>query len=118
VPGAIIPGQPSKLPEGPHRRRGKRGRKLVTGKIRTTPEGDYLYFKRSANSVRLVDVAVFLLAVRKECKRWREDKERQRAWFPVQTAAELVQEPALKTLIARMAGVSARPAGVLPPLQR
>lgn len=89
----------------------------VTGEIQTTPEGDYMYFKRSADSVRLVDVAVFLLAVRKERKRWREDKERRRAWFPAQTAAELVQEPALKTLIAKMAGEPVPPPEAQPASQ-
>ncbi len=75
----------------------------VVGKIRPKPVGDYVYLKRRADSSRLVDVAVFLLAVRKERKRWPECKQRKRGWFPADAAARMVQEPRLRVLIESIA---------------
>jgi 8-oxo-dGTP pyrophosphatase MutT (NUDIX family) len=71
----------------------------VTGKMATRPLGAYRYFKASEDGARLVQVVVFLLAVKKERKRWREKVERQRTWFDLKTAARLVREPGLRTLI-------------------
>jgi hypothetical protein len=44
-------------------------------------------------------VAVFLLSVRRERRRWPERDERRRAWFPLHKAAKEVSEPELRTLI-------------------
>lgn len=75
----------------------------VTGKITSQPIGVYRYRKLEPSSARTVDVEVFLLKVKKEKKRWSEQKERQRAWFDLTTAARRVREPRLRLLILELA---------------
>ncbi len=71
----------------------------VAGKIKSKPIGNYRYRKVEGTTSRLLDVSVYLLAVRKEKKRWREQGQRQRAWFPVDVAARRVREVRLRSLI-------------------
>jgi 8-oxo-dGTP pyrophosphatase MutT (NUDIX family) len=72
----------------------------VKGKIERKAAGRYRYIKRAANAERIIDVAVFVLSVRKECKRWPEQHERRRAWFEASDAAVRVQEPELASIIS------------------
>jgi 8-oxo-dGTP pyrophosphatase MutT (NUDIX family) len=74
----------------------------VKGKIKRKAIGHFSYVKREKTSVRVIDVTVFLLSVRKEYKRWREAGQRKRAWFAPETAAGHVQEPELSSLIAAL----------------
>lgn len=74
----------------------------VTGKIAAAPIGTYRYRKVEKDSSRLIEVAVYRLAVKKERKRWPEMVQRDRAWFDLETAARRVREPRLKTLIAAL----------------
>jgi 8-oxo-dGTP pyrophosphatase MutT (NUDIX family) len=74
----------------------------VDGKITTGAIGSYRYFKSEISLVTPIDVAVYLLAVEKQWKRWPEKQERQRVWLPVEEAAEKVQEPDLSRLILAM----------------
>ncbi len=74
----------------------------VKGRIEHKAVGRFRYIKRMRSSETPVDVSVFLLFVRKEYKRWREAKERRRAWFAVQSAALEVQEPELSSIIAAL----------------
>ncbi len=72
----------------------------VKGRVKHKAIGRFRYIKRESSVERTIDVTVFLLFVRKECKRWREAGQRRRAWFPPQTAAGHVQEPELSLLLA------------------
>lgn len=71
----------------------------VTGKITAKPIGSYRYRKMEGETGRMVDVAVFVLTVKKEKSRWSEQDQRARAWFDVRTAARHVREVRLSALI-------------------
>ena len=71
----------------------------VSGKVRSKPIGNYTYPKTDGRSAQPLRVAVFLLSVSRERRRWPERHERRRAWFPVHKAAKEVSEPELRTLI-------------------
>ncbi|MBR2534711.1 MAG: NUDIX hydrolase [Hyphomicrobium sp.] len=71
----------------------------VSGKISSKPIGGYRYRKLEADGGRMVDVAVFLLTVKKEKSRWSEQDQRERAWFDVKAAARRVREARLADLI-------------------
>ncbi len=81
----------------------------VKGKIFRKAIGSYRYNKRELGA--LIEVSVFLLRVRKRCKRWPEKRERRRAWFDIGAAARLVSDPELSTLIEMLQwpGSDARP---------
>lgn len=72
----------------------------VEGKIKPKPIGRFTYIKTERSDGGAVDVTVFLLLVRKMCKRWREAAQRERAWFPIEAAAGNVQEPELSSIIS------------------
>jgi 8-oxo-dGTP pyrophosphatase MutT (NUDIX family) len=74
----------------------------VTGKVSKKVYGNYRYRKIDEGNVRLIDVSVFLLRVKKEKKKWREKAERQRSWFDIKTASKKVREPKLRALIAEL----------------
>ncbi len=76
----------------------------VKGKIKQKAIGRFSYVKRERSAQGAINVTVFLLSVRKECKRWREAGQRQRAWFAIETAALRVQEPELSSIIAGLGG--------------
>lgn len=77
----------------------------VTGKITETPIGRYRYRKRMPGGVvRVIDVDVYGLWVKKQRKSWREKGERTRVWFSQSEAAKKVREPRLRALIADWAG--------------
>lgn len=71
----------------------------VVGTMRKRPIGAYRYRKVEPGGSRLLDVTVYLLKVEREKKRWPEQGERQRTWFPAEVAAGRVREPALRRLI-------------------
>jgi 8-oxo-dGTP pyrophosphatase MutT (NUDIX family) len=71
----------------------------VEGKIRQKPVGHFRYIKAERSTDGPIDVTVFLLAVRKEFKRWPESGQRQRAWFGIDSAAAQVEEPELSSII-------------------
>jgi 8-oxo-dGTP pyrophosphatase MutT (NUDIX family) len=74
----------------------------VTGKTSKEICGSYRYRKIEIDRVRVVEVGVFVLRVKKEKKRWREKGQRQRAWFDRDEAARKVREPGLKTIIREL----------------
>jgi 8-oxo-dGTP pyrophosphatase MutT (NUDIX family) len=74
----------------------------AVGKISREVYGNYRYRKIDKGNVRLIDVSVFLLWVKKEKKNWREKGERQRSWFDIQTASKKVREPKLRALISEL----------------
>lgn len=71
----------------------------VVGKISSKPIGNYRYRKIEGQTSRLVEVSVYVLKVQKEKKRWREQDERERRWFPVAMAARCVRERKLRVLL-------------------
>jgi len=77
----------------------------VVGKISSKPIGNYRYRKLEGQSSRLVEVSVYILKVQKEKKRWREQAERERRWFPVAVAARSVRERKLRLLLKELAPV-------------
>lgn len=76
----------------------------VTGKIKQRAIGRYSYIKRELSKHGPISVNVYLLAVRKEFKRWPEKDQRKRAWFAIETAAIEVQEPELSLIIKALGG--------------
>ena len=74
----------------------------VTGKVYRKPVGFYRYRKVLPESSRILDVAVYVLWVRKLRKSWPEQKERTRIWATLEDAAKLVREPGLKRLFAEL----------------
>lgn len=57
---------------------------------------------------RQVKVTVYVLKVQNQQKHWKEVGERKRRWLSISQAAELVQEPALATVIKRLKRTAAR----------
>ena len=74
----------------------------VTGRVHKHPMGAYTYEKRAAQGVEHIRVAVYLLEVEKESRKWPEQSERQREWFSTKAAAERVDEPGLTSIIERL----------------
>jgi 8-oxo-dGTP pyrophosphatase MutT (NUDIX family) len=72
----------------------------VSGKIASKSYGTYRYRKIDKSRIRVIEVTVYVLRVKKEKKRWQEQDQRQRAWFDIETAARKVREPRLRSLIA------------------
>ena len=72
----------------------------VSGTIARKPLGRFPYRKwRSAKRYDLAKVDVFALKVAKERSSWKEQAERERCWFTREEAAEMVDEPELRSLI-------------------
>ncbi len=71
----------------------------VSGRIRKHPLGAYTYDKRLVDGVQPCRVMVYLLEVEKELPSWREKGQRQRQWFSLDAAAELISEPGLARLM-------------------
>lgn len=68
------------------------------------PLGRYRYDKRSPDGrSREATVEVFPLAVTSQHSQWPEQGEREVRWFPVAEAAEAVDEPDLRSIIAAFA---------------
>jgi 8-oxo-dGTP pyrophosphatase MutT (NUDIX family) len=80
----------------------------VKGKIGRRSIGRFRYVKSEMGDRNPIDVTVFLLPVRKECKNWPERDQRQRAWFALASAAEKVQEPELSFLIGALKTIAAQ----------
>jgi len=54
----------------------------------------------------LIDVDVFPFAVTEELPTWEEQHERERRWFSLEEAADLVDEEDLRNLIRSFGGLS------------
>lgn len=73
----------------------------VRGKIGALRLGSYHYEKRlSGGGARTTAVDVYALRVKETLKDWPERRQRTRRWFGLTEAAEAVEEPELKVLIA------------------
>ncbi len=78
----------------------------VKGKLLADPVGRYAYWQRGRAETRYLQVDVFLLRVDKILKSWKEKDQRERRWFGVTEAADLVQEPDLGQLFLRLPGLA------------
>lgn len=74
----------------------------VKGRLSNTPIGRYRYFKRLNENFVPVDVDVYPLLVEQTLEKWKERRQRKRAWVKPDQAALLVDEPELISLIAGM----------------
>lgn len=74
----------------------------LLGKIGSKPIGTYRYDKkRSDGSIVNCTVDTFALEVEQQMPAWPEQDERKTQWFSPEEAATQVQEPELRTLIAK-----------------
>ncbi len=71
----------------------------VRGLVCEDPIGRYRYDKREINSVRPLEVVVFLMEATDERDDWPEAHQRRRAWFAPDAAADLVEEAELKAIL-------------------
>lgn len=79
----------------------------LVGVIAEQPIGEYEYLKKlKSGAARLVKVDVFPLEVSSELETWPEKGQRTLEWMEPVEAALAVQEPQLRDLIARFAGVA------------
>ncbi|XHS02679.1 hypothetical protein ACFB49_42990 [Sphingomonas sp. DBB INV C78] len=73
----------------------------ITGIPCPSPLGSYRYRKKKkSGEARNATVSVFPLAVLKQAEEWPEQEERMTQWFTLAEAAEVVDEPQLKDMIA------------------
>jgi 8-oxo-dGTP pyrophosphatase MutT (NUDIX family) len=79
----------------------------VEGNVAKEPVGSYLYWKRRDSHFDLCQVAVYILTVEKQLKKWREQSQRETGWFSIAEAAQLVAEPGLCTLISALSTIDA-----------
>lgn len=63
--------------------------------------GSYRYWKRMKTAFVPVTVEVFPVTVVEELPRWKEERQRQRAWLDWRDATALIDEPDLVALIER-----------------
>jgi 8-oxo-dGTP pyrophosphatase MutT (NUDIX family) len=75
----------------------------ITGSIRRTPIGHYMYDKVQRGGTKVpCKVQVFAMAVKAQWARWPEREERKRQWFSPKEAASRVVEPGLKAILSRL----------------
>jgi uncharacterized protein len=75
----------------------------IKGETDPEPIGAYCYDKRRLDGSSVpAEVLVFALHVREEAETWPEEHERERRWFAPAEAADAVDEPELKTLLASL----------------
>lgn len=75
----------------------------LIGTVGRKPIGDYRYWKRLQDHFALVKVVVFPLAVSRQLDEWPERHEREQRWMSPASAALLVDETDLATLITDFA---------------
>lgn len=81
----------------------------VVGQAGTVSIGTYTYEKRRASDSVPVLVTVYPLDVREELETWPECERRQRAWFTLAAAAEIVGEPELREVLLRIGAAAETP---------
>jgi 8-oxo-dGTP pyrophosphatase MutT (NUDIX family) len=71
----------------------------VIGRTEKKPVGNFLYFKRRAAHYDLVQVEVYVLHYEKRLAVYKEKGQREARWFPLEDAADQVEEPGLTALL-------------------
>jgi 8-oxo-dGTP pyrophosphatase MutT (NUDIX family) len=88
------------------------------GQIARRPFGRYEAWKRLSDHFLLCTVEVFPLLVRRQRKSWLEQGERHVGWFKILDAADIVEEPGLRSLIRDFAASLPRQAPAPPEPKR
>ena len=82
----------------------------VIGRTQKTPIGEFPYFKRRASQFDLIRVEVYVLHYEKQLNSYREKGQRQAEWYPLEEAADMVEETGLTALLLDLdVGALARP---------
>lgn len=71
----------------------------LVGEVGKKPVGRYTYWKRRTRDFVLCKVRLYLLAVKDQLPSWPEQDQRRCQWFTQADAADLVDEPALGTIL-------------------
>jgi 8-oxo-dGTP pyrophosphatase MutT (NUDIX family) len=71
----------------------------IIGKTYKRSVGEFFYFKRRAAHFDLCRVEVYLIGFEKQLDVYREKGQRETCWFPLDEAADVVQEPGLSALL-------------------
>ena len=75
----------------------------IEGGIATEPLGSFRYLKRRRSGLDVPAlVTVYPMLVTRQAKRWPERGQRELRWFSPDAAAEAVEEPELKVIIASL----------------
>lgn len=74
----------------------------VVGRISEKPSGRYSYWKRMTDHFVLCEVKLYLLEVDQQLPSWAEQSQRRSQWFKLADAADLVDEPELRTVIRNL----------------
>ena len=71
----------------------------LKGRIGKEPIGEYTYWKRLPKHFQQVKVKVFVLEAERQMAVWREKGQRKLAWFLIEDAIKLVDEPGMVALL-------------------
>ena len=74
----------------------------VGGRIGKKPIGSFRYFKRMNERFELITVDVYPLAVSRYLDCWKEQAARDVTWFPIASAAGLLDEPEAQSLLLKI----------------
>lgn len=74
----------------------------VSGTARKRAVAQYLYWKRMDDHFVLCRVKIYTILVTTEHDAWPEQLERRRFWFLPADAADIVEEPGLKKVLASL----------------
>lgn len=74
----------------------------VVGRISKEPAGRYSYWKRMVDHFVLCEVKLYLLEVEQQLPVWAEQDQRHSQWFKLADAADLVDEPELRSVIRNL----------------
>lgn len=74
----------------------------VVGSVKKKPVGRYLYWKRMQATFKLCKVRLYPLHVREQLAHWPEEAQRDRYWFSLEDASDLVEEPGLRKVLATL----------------
>lgn len=75
----------------------------VVGKVEKKSSGSYTYWKRLPDHFTLCDVKLYKLMVERQLATWPEQGQRRQQWFKPADAADLVDEPELRSVIRELA---------------
>ncbi|WP_193227773.1 NUDIX hydrolase [Aureimonas psammosilenae] len=74
----------------------------IEGTMLREPVGCYTYWRRTSHDFRLTTVVAYAMRVERTLAKWKEKGQREMRWAGLLQAADLVAEPELSTLIARL----------------
>ena len=71
----------------------------VLGRVESQPLGSFIYEKRRSSGPELVRADVYVIEVASLLDSWPEQGERQRAWFTLEDATDVVSDHELRHLL-------------------